>query len=142
MVTYPSADGGEGARFLDEFQGLPKFPLGSKVNIPLDIDVRRALCLARSSILFFRSGLAFYRIAAITLIIVVENDPCLRIRGDGILGTGLDTGCIFTMMAIQRLKNRSSLKNPHHSRANTQPVFLFASYFTGMATTTIIFVKH
>jgi hypothetical protein len=142
MVTDPSADGREGARFLDEFQGLPNFPLGSKVNISLDIDVRRALCLARSSILFFRSGFAFHRIAAIALVIVVENDPCLRVRGDGILWAGDGARGVFTMMAIQWLENRSSLENPHHSGANAQAVFLLAGHFTGMAATTIVFVEH
>jgi hypothetical protein len=100
MMTDPATDGWKGTGLLDESQSLPKLALGSKVNISLDIDVRRAIRLARRGVLLFRPRFALHCVAARTLVIVVENDAGIRIRGYGILWAGHDARGIFTVMAI------------------------------------------
>jgi hypothetical protein len=99
VMANPSTDGWERACFFDECQGFLKFPLGSQVYISLDIDVGRALRLARGGLLFFGAGFIRHRVAAGALVIVMQDNPCLRVLGDGIFGTGDGTGRILTMVA-------------------------------------------
>ena len=142
MRADPSADGREGACFLDQLQGILISPLGRKAHIGLDIDVRRASHLARRRLLFLGSGLTRHRIAAGALLIVVKDDACHRIGGDGQFRTGLGTGRIVTMVTEQRPEERRPFKHPDHSRADAKPVLLFAGHFTSMAAHAFNLVKH
>jgi hypothetical protein len=143
-MTNPPADGWEGARFLDELQGILKFPLDRKVDIPLDIDVRRASLLARRRILFFGSRLSRHCITAITLLIVEENDACLWIRRDSVFRAGLRTNGFIAVLADVHAPHEIEL--PVHQFRAIRPdrevldtigcidwiVFLFAGHFTGL----------
>ena len=61
--------------------------------------MRRAILLAWRSLLLFNSGLALYRIAAVTLFFVVEDDACLWIFGDGAFGASLGADGVGAMFA-------------------------------------------
>jgi len=103
--------------------------------------MRRALRLAGRGVLFFGPGFFRYRITTGTFITVEENDPCLRILGDGIFRTGLGTGWIITVVTKHRLKIWGLLNNFNHSWAHTKPMFLFAGHLTGMAPIAIFLKK-
>jgi hypothetical protein len=142
MRTGPPADGWEGAGLLDDLYRFSKFPLGSQAHVSLDIVVGRTFHHARRRILLFSAVLARHGIAAVTLFGVMENDTGIRVYGDGVFPTGDGAWGVITMMTVQRLEERRSLDNPHHSRADAQAMFLFAGYLTSVAAATIPFVEH
>jgi hypothetical protein len=99
VMANPSTDGWERTGFFDKSQGFLKFTLGSQINISLDIDVGRTFRLARGGLLFFGAGFIRYCVAAGALVVVMQDNPCLRIFGDGIFGTGEGTVRFLAMVA-------------------------------------------
>jgi hypothetical protein len=102
----------------------------------------RALCLARGGLLFFSTGFSRHRIAAGALFSVVQHNPCIRVFGDGIFGTGQGAVRLSAMVTEQRLKIGCLLYHPNHPGTNTKAVFLLAGNFTGVATTAVLFIEH
>ena len=76
-----------------------KFAPGSQINIPLDIDAGRALRLAGGGLLFFGTGFIRHCVAAGALVVIMQDNPCLRVLGDGIFGTGEGTIRFLTVVA-------------------------------------------
>jgi hypothetical protein len=99
MMADPSADRREGVFLLDQLQGLLGFSLSRETDIALNIDVGRTAYLARRGFPFLSSGLARNSAAAGALLIVTEDDACLRVFGDGTLRAGLYTDGLIAVLA-------------------------------------------
>ncbi len=102
----------------------------------------RTLHLAGRDLLFLFSRFSNHCITAITFIRVNENNLCLGINRDCIFWAGNFAWSIITMMTKEGFKEGVTFKHPDQPWPYTQPVLLFAGYFTGMTAHAFSLIKH